>query len=92
LQRIFTEGEQGTLIPVKTGLRLPRRMGFKVPSSIVDLRPTAEALRAAYEAFEQVKNQVYEITRDFGHREGSDQGFRDGHGPADQGAVCIPET
>lgn len=62
LQRIFTEAEQGTLIPVKNWAAFAEKNGLTGALSLVDLTPTANALTAAYEAFEQVKQQIHEIT------------------------------
>ena len=62
LGRIFTEGEQGTLIPVKNWASFAEKNGLQGALSLVDLKPIAAALQAAYEAFEQVKNQIHEIT------------------------------
>lgn len=62
LGRIFTEGENGTLVPVKNWAAFAEKNGLAGALSLVDLKPIAEALRAAYEAFEQVRGQVYEIT------------------------------
>lgn len=62
LQRIFTEGENATLIPVKNWGAFAEKNGLTGALSLVDLKPIAEAMKAAYEAMEQVKNQVYELT------------------------------
>ena len=62
LQRIFTEAENGTLIPVKNWQAFAEKNGLQGALSLVDLKPIAEALLAAYQAFEQVKQQVHEIT------------------------------
>lgn len=62
LQRIFTEGENGTLVPIKNWAAFAEKNGLVGALSLVDLTPIANALKAAYEAFEQIKNQVYEIT------------------------------
>ena len=62
LARIFTEAENGTLIPVKNWAAFAEKNGLAGALSLVDLKPIAEALRAAYEAFQQVLNQIYDLT------------------------------
>ena len=62
LARIFTEGENTTLFPVKNWAAFAEKQGLKGSIDIVDLKPIYEALRAAYEAMSQVREQVYEIT------------------------------
>jgi len=62
LARIFTEGENTTLFPVKNWAAFAEKQGLKGSIDIVDLKPIYEALRAAYEAMVQVREQVYEIT------------------------------
>lgn len=62
LARIFTEGENTTLFPVKNWAAFAEKQGLKGSLDIVDLKPIYEALRAAYEAMAQVREQVYEIT------------------------------
>lgn len=62
LGRLFTEGENNALFPVKNWQAFSEKQGLKGAIDIVDLRPIADALKHAYLAFEQVKSQVYEIT------------------------------
>lgn len=62
LARLFTEGENNTLIPVQNWTQFVERNGLQGAIDIVDLTPFANALKEAYLAFEQVKQQVYEIT------------------------------
>ena len=62
LQRLFTEGANGTLIAGKNWAAFAEKNGLAGSLSLVDLGPIAKALQAAYEAFEQVKNQIHEIT------------------------------
>jgi len=62
LARIFTEGSNGTLIPVKEWAAFAEKNGLQGAISLVDLKPIAEALREAYGAMEQIKGQIYEIT------------------------------
>jgi hypothetical protein len=62
LARLFTEGENNTLIPVKNFAAFAEKQGLKGAIDLVDLTPIAAALLAAYEAMEQVKQQIYDIT------------------------------
>jgi hypothetical protein len=62
LGRIFTEADNGTLIPVKNWAAFAEKNGLAGALSLVDLKPIAEALLSAYEAFKQVKEQIYELT------------------------------
>lgn len=62
LSRLFTEGENNSLIPVKNWNSFAEKQGLKGSLDIVDLTPIAQALINAYQAFEQVKAQVYDIT------------------------------
>lgn len=61
LQRLFTEGENGTLLPVKNWQAFAEKQGLKGAIDIVDIAPIAAALVEAYKAVDQVKNQIYEI-------------------------------
>lgn len=60
--RLFTEGENNTLIPVKNWQAFAEKQGLRGALDIVDLLPIAQALKEAYAAMEQVKQQVYDIT------------------------------
>lgn len=62
LTRLFTEGENASLVPVTNWMAFAEKNGLKGSIDIVDLVPIANALREAYLAFEQLKNQIYEIT------------------------------
>lgn len=62
LQRIFTEAENNTLVPHDNWAKFSEKGGLKGSLDLVDLTPLAAALREQYLAFEQVKNQIYEIT------------------------------
>jgi hypothetical protein len=62
LARLFTEGTNGTLIPVKNWLAFAEKQGLKGAIEIADLTPIYNALKEAYAAVEQQKAQVYEIT------------------------------
>lgn len=61
LARIFKEGENRTLIPIKNWAAFAEKNGLQGSLSLVDLKPIADALKTAYEAFMQVKNQVDEL-------------------------------
>lgn len=62
LKRLFTEGENNTLIPVNNWQVFAEKMGLKGAIDIVDLAPIFNALTVAYQAMEQIKNQIYDIT------------------------------
>jgi len=62
LGRLFTEGENGQLLPIKNFAAFAEKQGLKGAIDLVDLQPIYEALRAAYEAFKQQMEQVYDIT------------------------------
>ena len=62
LARIFTEADNGTLIPVKNWAAFAEKNGLAGALSLVDLKPIAAALQSAYEAFQQVLNQIYDLT------------------------------
>lgn len=62
IARLFTEGENGTLIPVKSWAAFVERNGLNGAVDIVDLAPIAAALRECYLSSEQIKGQIYEIT------------------------------
>lgn len=62
LQRLLTEGDNNTLIGVQSWTRLTEKGGLE---GVVDLLPIdmiAKALLAAYEARDNIKEQIYEIT------------------------------
>jgi hypothetical protein len=61
LGRLFTEGENGTLMPVKNWAAFAEKGGLKGQIDVYDLTPIAAALETAKETMEQVKNQVYEL-------------------------------
>ena len=61
LQRLFSEGENNTLIPVKNWMAFAEKQGMKGALDLVDIAPFAQALMNCYQAMEQVKGQIYEI-------------------------------
>ena len=62
LQRLFTEGENNTLIPVKNWPAFSEKAGLKGAIDIVDITPIAMALKNAYDAMAQIKQEIYDIT------------------------------
>ena len=61
LQRLFSEGENNTLIPVKNWQAFAEKQGMRGAVDLVDITPFAQALMTAYQAMDQVKGQIYEI-------------------------------
>jgi hypothetical protein len=61
LQRLFSEGENNTLIPVHNWMAFAEKQGMKGAIDLVDITPFAQALAQCYQAMEQVKSQIYEI-------------------------------
>ena len=61
LARLFSEGENNTLIPVKNWNAFAEKQGMQGAINLVDIAPIAQALTMAYQAMEQVKGQIYEI-------------------------------
>lgn len=62
LARLFSEANNNDLIPVKNWNSFAEKKGLQGAIDFVDIQPIAQALIQAYQAFEQVKNQVYDIT------------------------------
>ena len=62
LNRLFTEGDNNTLIPVKNYSAFAEKGGMGGAVEFVDLSNIANALNVAYQAMAQVKQQVYDIT------------------------------
>ena len=61
LQRLFSEGENNTMIPVSNWMAFAEKQGMKGAIDLVDLTPFASALMSCYQAMDQVKNQIYEL-------------------------------
>jgi len=61
LARLFSEGENNALIPVKNYMAFAEKQGMKGSIDLVDIAPIANALQMAYQAMDQVKGQIYEI-------------------------------
>ena len=62
LQRLFTEGENGSLLPVKNYAAFAGKGGLKGGVDLVDLAPLAQAMQTAVESFAQCKAQIDELT------------------------------
>lgn len=60
--RIFTEGLNGSLIPIKNWQAFAEKNGLDGAIDIVDLKNIYEALRACYEAIQQCLKIIYDIT------------------------------
>jgi hypothetical protein len=61
LQRLFSEGENNTLIPVKNWQAFAEKQGMRGAIDLVDIAPFAVALQQCYAAMDQVKGQIYEL-------------------------------
>jgi hypothetical protein len=61
LARLFTEGENNALLPVKNYGAFSEKGGLQGAINLVDIAPIAQGLNMAYQAMEQVKGQIYEI-------------------------------
>jgi hypothetical protein len=61
LARLFSEGENNALLPVKNYGAFSEKGGLAGAINLVDIKPIAEGLNMAYQAMEQVKGQIYEI-------------------------------
>jgi hypothetical protein len=62
LQRLFTETGNNDLIPVKSFAAFAEKGGLKGAVDIIDLGPIAQALQIAFEARENVVQQIYALT------------------------------
>lgn len=62
LGRLFTEAVNTQLIPVTNWASFVEKNGLAGAISLIDLKPIADALKTAYEAFFQVKAKIDEIT------------------------------
>ena len=61
LARLFTEGTNNDLIPVKNWAAFAEKNGLKGTIDIVDVQMISKTLNDAYIAFEQVKGQIDEL-------------------------------
>lgn len=62
LARLFTEGVNGTLIPVKNFAAFSERKGLQGAIDVVDLKPIYEAIKVCFESAREIINFVYQIT------------------------------
>ncbi len=62
LARIFTEGSNGTMIPIKNWMAFSEKNGLAGAMDIVDLKPIYEALRVCFDAVQGVLKQIYDLT------------------------------
>ena len=62
LSRLFTEGDNNSLIPIKNFSAFAEKSGLRGSIDLVDITPIANALNNAYQAMGQVKQQIYDIT------------------------------
>ncbi len=62
LQRLLTEGDNNTLIPVETWTQFSEKGGLKGSIDLLPLDVLANALTQCYRAREDIKAQIYEIT------------------------------
>lgn len=62
LARLFTEGGNTDMVPVKNWKAFAEKNGLSGAIDLVDLTPFANALKEAYLAMSQVKEYIYEIT------------------------------
>jgi hypothetical protein len=61
LARLFTEGENNSLLPIKNWNAFAEKQGMQGAINLVDIAPIAQALTMSYQAMDQVKGQIYEI-------------------------------
>lgn len=62
LARLFTEGGNNEMLPVKNWAAFSEKAGLAGAIDLVNIEPIAKALMNSYGAFDQVKAQVYDIT------------------------------
>lgn len=62
LARLFTEGVNGTLLPIKNFAAFAERKGLQGAIDLVDLKPIYEALKVCFEASREIMNFIYQIT------------------------------
>jgi len=62
IARIFTEGLNGHLIPVKNWQAFAEKNGLDGAIDVVDLKNIYEALRACYDAIQQCLKIIYDVT------------------------------
>lgn len=62
LARLFTEGVNGTLIPIKNYAAFAERKGLQGSIDLVDLKPIYEAIKVCFESAREIINFIYQIT------------------------------
>ena len=62
LQRLLTEGDNNTLIPVDKWMAFSEKGGLKGAIDLLPLDTLANALLQCYRARQEIKQQIYEIT------------------------------
>jgi len=62
LARLFSEGVNGTLIPVKNWAAFSESKGLQGSIDLVELKPIYEALKVCFESVREVMNLIYQIT------------------------------
>lgn len=62
IRRLFQDGSENELIPVQNWQMLAERGGLKNSVLFVEIAPLAQALQVLYQAREQAKRDLYEIT------------------------------
>lgn len=62
IARIFTEGVNGTLLPVKNWAAFVERKGLQGTIDVVDLKPIYEAIKVCFESAREIINFIYQIT------------------------------
>ena len=62
LQRLLTEGDNNTLIPVDKWMAFSEKGGLKGSIDLLPIDTLANALIQCYQAQQQIKGQIYEIT------------------------------
>lgn len=62
LQRLFTEGDNNTMIPTNKWAAFAEKGGLKGSIDLVPLETLSQALLQCYQARNDIKSQVYEIT------------------------------
>jgi hypothetical protein len=62
LQRLLTEGDNNTLIPVDKWMAFSEKGGLRGSIDLLPLDTLSNALLQCYRARDEIKNQIYEIT------------------------------
>lgn len=62
LARLFTEGENNSLIPVSAWNAFAEKQGLKGAIDIVDITPIASALVDAYKAFAEISSKIDQLS------------------------------